>query len=594
MEQASKTEPQSMKRFLPSGLGSRTLRRILPNRHLPAADRAARRVKAFDGGAPLQPFLPEGDPAPEQRARQLEEFRKEYFFNTNYIPGYPFLDHVPPREQFSPYYWAGRLASLASLPLNQIASAVRTTLFEPIRRLPDFDRLFAVYEKPEQIANWLSDESFNEQRLSGCNPQAIVRLDQITAGGFPFSDTHLQALLGPGRRLDAECEQRRLYYVDYEALAHIQGSPWNGGTRTTPSPRALFWWDADALRLQCVGIQIRRGPDARVFLPGDPPLDWLAAKIAFQCADACHQELGTHFAWTHMVMAPVAVVTRRQLALQHPVHLLLMPHFQFYLFDNELGRTDFINPGGPVERMFGGTLAESLGIPLNLYKQWRILDSAPDREIARRKLDDPRLLPHYPYRDDGLLVWRAIREFVASYLALYYPNDEAVAADPELQAWATELASPEGGRVAGMPERIDSVAQLTELLAVVMWTCGPLHSMLNFAQWDYINVPNMSYAIYREVPEAVGGVDYEVLMQIMPPRRQAAFQMWWCKILTSYRYNRLGQYDQGFADPRAQLTLQIFQQSLSAVEREIEARDRTRRVSFPYFKPSLCINSINT
>jgi arachidonate 15-lipoxygenase len=54
-----------------------------------------------------------------------------------------------------------------------------------------------------------------------------------------------------------------------------------------------------------------------------------------------------------MVMAPVAVITRRQLAAQHPMHLLLVPHFRFYLFDNELGRVAFINPGGPVERLLG-------------------------------------------------------------------------------------------------------------------------------------------------------------------------------------------------------------------------------------------------
>jgi len=38
----------------------------------------------------------------------------------------------------------------------------------------------------------------------------------------------------------------------------------------------------------------------------------------------------------------------------------------------------------------------------------------------------------------------------------------------------------------------------------------------------------------------------------------------------------------------------MFQQRLQVIEKEIDARDATRRVSFPYLKPSLCINSINT
>jgi arachidonate 15-lipoxygenase len=144
-----------------------------------------------------------------------------------------------------------------------------------------------------------------------------------------------------------------------------------------------------------------------------------------------------------------------------------------------------------------------------------------------------------------------------------------------------------------MPERIDSVGLLQELLTTVIWICGPLHSMLNFSQWDYINLPNMSYAIYAEVPEAVGATTYDILMRMMPPFSQASYQLWWCKIRTSYRYDKLGDYVGQFDAPEAQLAVQMFQQRLQVIEKETEARDATRVVSFPYLKPSLCINSIN-
>jgi len=539
------------------------------------------------------PSLPKYDPRPEEREQQLTRFREDYKFNYYYIPGYPFLEDVPQRENFSGQYWAARLGSLAGLPLNQLASTVRTHLFEPIQDVSDFDHLYAVYQRPEHAHGWLSDESFDEQRLSGCNPQAIRRLDTVPAD-LPFSDADVQAALGPERSLRTECERGRLYLADYWALAHIRGSTFRDRRRTIPAPRGLFAWDPKTQRLRCIGIQLRREPGARVFRPSDPGLDWLAAKLAFQCADACHQELGTHFAWTHMVMAPFAVVTRRQLALRHPVHLLLAPHFQFFLFDNELGRTTFINPGGAVDKLMGGTLSESLGIPLNLYKQWNLLESSPVRELARRGVDDPALLPRYPFRDDGLLVWHAIVEFVSKYIELYYRDGRDLAEDQELQAWAAELASGTGGRVAGMPPHIDTPAQLAEVLSLVIWACGPLHSVLNFSQWDYINVPNMSYATYAEIPEKVGAVDYATLMNILPPFDQAALQLWWCKILTSYRHDQLGHYAHNFEDPRAQLVLEAFQQRLDSIEREIIAADRNRLVSYPYFRPSRCINSINT
>ena len=545
----------------------------------------------------MQPYLPQDDPDPEQRRRTLEARRREYFFNYDYIPGYPFLDHVPQREKFSLHYFMGRLVSLALLPFNVALGQLRTALIHPLGTIGDFLNLYTLYRRPVQIEAWLTDEGFAEQRLSGCNPQAIRRLDAVPAD-FPFGEAQLKAVAGQGRTLAGEAAAGRLYLADFEALAHVKGSDVDGRHRSIPSPRALFWWNRDGETLHTVGIQVSRRPGARVFLPSDPPLDWLAAKIAYQCADACHQEIGTHFAWTHMVMAPVAVVTRRQLAEQHPVHQLLAPHFRFYLYDNELGRVSFVNPGGPVERMFGGTLQESMGIPVNLYKIWNIRDRALPAELAARGVADSRVLTRYPMRDDGMPIWNAIDAFVYSYLGLYYGNDAAVAADPEIQAWARELASQDatqnGGRVAGMPERIDSIALLREILTTVIWTCGPLHSMLNFAQWDYINLPNMSYALYAEVPEEVGATTHDGLMKLMPSFRQASYQLWWCKILTSFRYDKLGDYAGQFSAPEAKLAVEMFRQRLRIIERETEVRDAARPVSFPYLKPSLCINSINT
>jgi arachidonate 15-lipoxygenase len=544
----------------------------------------------------MQPYLPHDDPNPELRNQTLESRRKEYFFNYNYIPGYPFLDHVPKREKFSIYYWVGRFASLALLPFNIVLGKLRT-LINPVGHVHDFLNLYTLYHRPENIESWLADEGFAEQRISGCNPQAIQRLNLVPAD-FPFNDGHLQVVAGQGRTLAEEVAAGRLYFADFEALAHIKGGDYKGRWRTIPSPRALFWWDRDSDKLYTVGIQVRRQAKARVYLPSDPVLDWVAAKMAYQCADACHQEIGTHFAWTHMVMAPVAVVTNRQLADQHPVHLLLAPHFRFYLYDNELGRVAFINPGGPVERMLGGTLEESLGIPLSLYKVWNIRDFTLPAELARRGVADSEILTRYPMRDDGLPIWNAIDTFVGSYLGIYYKSDEEVAADPEIQAWTRELASQDvsqnGGCIAGMPEQIDSIELLRELLTTIIWICGPLHSMLNFAQWDYINLPNMSYALYAEVPEEVGATTYDTLMRIMPPFNQASYQLWWCKLLTSYRYDKLGDYLWQFSAPEPQLAVQVFRQRLQVIEREIETRDATRPVSFPYLKPSLCINSINT
>ena len=48
-------------------------------------------------------------------------------------------------------------------------------------------------------------------------------------------------------------------------------------------------------------------------------------------------------------------------------------------------------------------------------------------------------LPNYYYRDDGLLLWKAIKEYVEDILDLFYLSDEDVLEDSEIQEWIDEI-----------------------------------------------------------------------------------------------------------------------------------------------------------
>ncbi len=47
-------------------------------------------------------------------------------------------------------------------------------------------------------------------------------------------------------------------------------------------------------------------------------------------------------------------------------------------------------------------------------------------------MDDPKQLPGYYYRDDGLKVWKAIKEFVTNVVKFFYLSDNDVKNDREL------------------------------------------------------------------------------------------------------------------------------------------------------------------
>ena len=52
------------------------------------------------------------------------------------------------------------------------------------------------------------------------------------------------------------------------------------------------------------------------------------------------------------------------------------------------------------------------------------------------------LLAVFPFRDDTLLLWAAVKRYVSAYLRIYYTSDQDVREDSELQGWIHELTSP--------------------------------------------------------------------------------------------------------------------------------------------------------
>jgi len=546
----------------------------------------------------MQPYLPQNDPNPSARENWLRKNQEDYEFDHDFLAPIPILKSVPKQEYFSAEYTAKRLASMANLPANMLAAKAKN-FFDPLDTLEEYEEFLSFLPKPNLLKNYRTDSFFAEQRLSGANAIATRRLDELP-DDLVINNSHFQGVLGTDYDLETALKEGRLYFLDYPLLENIKGGNSENVQKYLPKARGLFYWQTNDLAvggsLLPVAIELKSelGNNKLIYTPQDSPLDWFFAKLCLQVAEGNHQELGTHFSYTHAVMAPFAIVTARQLGENHPLALLLKPHFQFMLFDNDLGKTQFLQPGGPVDRFMAGTLEESLTFVAQTYQTWSIQDFVFPTYIKNRKMDNRDLLPHYPFRDDGLLVWQAVEDFVANYVKLYYKTAEDISEDYELQNWARRLAAEDGGRVKGMPEKIENIEQLIEILTVVIFTCGPLHSALNFPQYEYMAfVPNMSYAAYHPVPEAKG-IDMETILKFLPPFKQAADQVFWTVVLTSFHYDKLGYYDEEFTDPLAQELVVQFQQNLADIERQIDIKNQIRPVPYQYFKPTEIINSINT
>jgi arachidonate 15-lipoxygenase len=558
----------------------------------------------------INPTLPQHDEMSDMRRTQLAKPREDYQYSYSVIEGLALASDVPQEAAFSAKYFAERAGATASLLAN-LAALKGRQLFDPLDKLQDYEDFYPVLPDPTSIDVWRKDEYFAECRLSGPNPMTLCRVtdeDQVRSLAVSTIDeSHLKIALGRSTTWRSAIDQG-LFLVDYsQLLSHIHTGTFENGRKFVPEPIALFQWKSSGVRgrgrLMPVVIQVATSSGKfRVLTPKDPVVAWEVAKTSVQIADANFHEMSTHLGRTHFAMEPIAVSTARQLAPSHPVHILLAPHLRFLIANNHLGVERLINVGGPVDELLGGSISESVQIAVNSVKSWSIKEHAFEADLSNRGVNDSDVLPHYPFRDDGRLLHDSLARYVKSYLEIYYPTVTEIQEDYEIQGWAHELASSQdqkGGMVGGMPHTIDSVESLGELLTTIIFTNSVQHSAVNFAQWDGMGfIPNMPLAGYGNYMEALDPahaqpLDMDFYMRLLPPNKAATSQVLTMRLLTSYHYDRLGDYDEAFEDPKAQSVHEIFQQDLNDIERSIKARNKVRQYPYLVLLPSEILNSIS-
>ncbi len=545
----------------------------------------------------IKPLLPQFEPGTRQFLPDRDQYQYDYNLLAPLAAIHPVIPPFPIPIGFPRVPQSATLSPTYAFTRNALPTAL-----DPFDSLQAFDDFFPTQGKPEVSKIYQSDRSFAEQRLSGVNPMVLKQMTQLGPESSVTS-TDLQTAC-PTIAIEAAMANGSLYIADYSSLSFVAGGTFKGLKKYLPTPIAFFYLNELTQALIPIAIQVQPKPGSAIFTPQDKPLDWLVAKMCVQAADANHHEMSTHLCRTHFVMEPFGIATPRRLAANHPVHLLLAPHLRFLLAINDQGRQLLINPyvdgqpGGHVDRIMAGTLEESYGIVQQAYGNWSLEEFSFPRELQNRGVADSQKLPHFPYRDDGMLLWNAIRQFVAGYLHHFYPTVADLQADTELQAWAQELAAPDGGRVKGMPSAIATVEELIEILTTVIFTCGPQHAAINFSQYDYMAyIPNMPQAVYTDIKAKGEIADEKALMKFLPPKEQADAQIKIVNYLSFYRYDRLGYYDEVFnlamRETPVKMMIQQFQQNLQEIEQQIDAHNRQRIIPYPYLKPSLVPNSFS-
>lgn len=541
---------------------------------------------------------------------------------------YPLRAPVPAEEQTSltgslcgscscprcsPQNWTREIVEDLKDQVSQLASNILQ--IQALNRHPfsirAYNDLFQVIPLPEFALTFRNDEMFALQRVAGQNPVVLERIewDAKWRERFPVTDEQYRKAMGNGAgTLEEAGRDGRLYLCDYEESLSdsIAGNfPPFAGQKYIYAPLALFALEQNDRRvIRPVAIQVgqKPGEENPIFTPGDR-WNWEIAKTIVQNSDCNDSEYYRHLGLAHLLTEAFILATYRQLPRKHPLFVLLEPHFQGTLFTNNTAVTSINNEGDILnitEDIFSGTVPSTLGIAANSVHRVNFTFNMLRYDLKKRRVDDPRLLPNYPYRDDAMLIWNAIHRWSANYVSLYYCDDRDVIGDYELQNWVWEVSSEHGGRIKGVGEdgkggSIETVEYLIDCIAQVIYTASAHHALTNFPLDDYeIYSPGWPGALYQPAPTSTKPSRRRDWLAYLAPLSIAILQQALGRLVGSTYFTQLGRYPIcHFDDPRVRGPLMEFQDELREVECIIRDRNATRLLPYPYLLPSRIPASTN-
>ncbi|XP_052089750.1 allene oxide synthase-lipoxygenase protein-like [Mytilus californianus] len=403
-----------------------------------------------------------------------------------------------------------------------------------------------------------------------------------------------------GKTIKQAIEGKKLFMTN---LAILEDCPTRTENLKMTCPLALFYFN-DAKRLMPIAIQLfqKKGPSNPVFLPSDPEYTWMLAKLWYNLADSTYHQALTHLNFTHLMMEGISVSTKRNLALQHPIMKLLNAHFLYLMAIDSLALVSLIKPDGIIDKVSNAGIKGVFHIMAKSMEWWRLdlHGTLPENFKSRGVFDQSVLTGAYHMRDDGLLLYDAIKSYVEKYVLLYYSTEGSLDADYEIQSWGAELVKSRdngGVGILGVPGdgNFKTTDQLVLTLTAVIYTCSAGHAAANFQQYDEYGAPfNYPFHLSGNPPTDKNPVTIEKILKTIAKRDMLLETMSITKVLSDKATDSLGKFEKQFiVDPAAIQIVEEFRQKLQEVGKTIDEKNQKREFPYDWLLPQAVPNAIS-
>ncbi|KAI3688229.1 hypothetical protein L1987_81940 [Smallanthus sonchifolius] len=466
--------------------------------------------------------------------------------------------------------------------------------------------------------SWYRDEEFCRQTLAGLNPYSIQlvtewplmsKLDPEVYGPPESSITKeiVEQEIEGFMTLEEALEQKKLFLLDYHdlLLPYVNKVREIEGTTLYGSRTLMFLTSTGTLRP--LAIELTRPPSdgkpqwKHVYTPcWDATGAWLwkLAKAHVLAHDSGYHQLVSHWLRTHGATEPYIIATNRHLSKMHPIQRLLCPHLRYTMQINSLARLALINAGGTIDTSFS-LRKYAMTLSSDAYAQhWRFDHEAlPADLISRGMAVEDESAPHglkltiedYPFANDGLVLWDAIKQWATTYINHYYSQPSLIESDKELQAWWTEIRTVGHGDKKDQPwwPQLKTQQDLVKIVTTIMWVSSGHHSAVNFGQYDFagyfpnrptiarIKMPNEDPTV--EEWEAFINKPEDVLLDSFPTQIQATRVMSVLAVLSSHspdeEYIGTNMEPAWAAEPTIKAAFEEFSCRLKELEAIIDSRN---------------------
>ena len=340
--------------------------------------------------------------------------------------------------------------------------------------------------------------------------------------------------------------------------------------------------------------------ESPVYSALDDPWLWQLAKSYVSSADVQVHITVSLLLNSVVALEPFAISLHESLSSLHPVWKILYPFLRYKCSEGTMLRQAFFGESGILEGLFPLGDEGCSELLKEAVVGWSLEDMGLPTALAMRGLDGTDKLPEYPYRDDGLLIWCTISDFVSSYVSCYYTDDESVQGDYEVQNFLKNSFSLYDRQDVDEDDvdalTINTREDLAATITTIIWLSTGYQSGLLKGLYDSMAfVPDrpvfMSQMAPYEKPETM---TEEEFLDHLPSKGAtvsavailytlANFKESTAALSSSAQDNKVRSY---VTDKEALEAVKTFESNLEKVEKIIRQRNRERDEEYPYMLPS--------